>query len=465
MRTSQVDYHKKHQKKKTKKHLKAKKQNKSRGNELIVLMLKTIQHFFPDLFDRMQQVKECRKRSDYQLAELITAGIVMFLLKEGSRNAFNNDKQEEHFKANYQELFHVRLPHMDTVDAVMRKLEEEELINLKTSMIRSLLEKKTLHKYRFLDHWFQVAVDGTGVMSFSERHCPHCLTKTSKKGKTTYFHNVLEAKLICSNGFSLSLANEWIENPDGDFTKQDCEMKAFVRLAEQLKTLYPRLPIVILADGLYPNITFFTVCRSNTWSYIVTFKDGNLPTIWEEVFHLKQITFNNEATRLHIKQGKRVHEEYCWINDIDYRDHPLHWIECIETVTSKKDAIQKTTRFVHVTDIKILESNACFISHAGRLRSKIENEGFNTQKNLGYNLQHKYSRVSFLASKNYYQCLQIAHIINQLLELSIACKKLMVGKMTLKHLWKSMIGFLTYHVVNAIEIKMLSQLRTQFRYE
>lgn len=41
----------------------------------------------------------------------------------------------------------------------------------------------------------------------------------------------------------------------------------------------------------------------------------------------------------------------------------------------------------------------------GRLRWKIENEGFNIQKNLGYELEHKYSRVSFVALKNYYQIL------------------------------------------------------------
>lgn len=49
------------------------------------------------------------------------------------------------------------------------------------------------------------------------------------------------------------------------------------------------------------------------------------------------------------------------------------------------------------------------------MRWKIENEGFNEQKNNGYELEHKYSEVSLRAAKNYYQCLQIACIINQLL--------------------------------------------------
>jgi hypothetical protein len=54
------------------------------------------------------------------------------------------------------------------------------------------------------------------------------------------------------------------------------------------------------------------------------------------------------------------------------------------------------------------------LAKTGRLCWKIENEGFNTQKNLGYNLEHRYSRTDFNAVKNYYQCMQLAHLIEQL---------------------------------------------------
>ena len=55
----------------------------------------------------------------------------MYLFKEGSRNAFNNERDEEQFKMNYEKLFKVRLPHMDTVDKVMRQLKVCKLDNLK----------------------------------------------------------------------------------------------------------------------------------------------------------------------------------------------------------------------------------------------------------------------------------------------------------------------------------------------
>jgi hypothetical protein len=42
----------------------------------------------------MREIYNSRKKSDYQLAELIMAGIARFIFKEGSRNAFNNDRFE-----------------------------------------------------------------------------------------------------------------------------------------------------------------------------------------------------------------------------------------------------------------------------------------------------------------------------------------------------------------------------------
>ncbi|KJU84372.1 hypothetical protein MBAV_003433 [Candidatus Magnetobacterium bavaricum] len=44
------------------------------------------------------------------------------------------------------------------------------------------------------------------------------------------------------------------------------------------------------------------------------------------------------------------------------------------------------------------------------------------------------------ALKNYYQCMQIAHMINQLFELGSLLKPLLRQKFTIKHIWKNMLG-------------------------
>ena len=53
----------------------------------------------------------------------------------------------------------------------------------------------------------------------------------------------------------IPLLSEFLEYEHGDMenNKQDCEQRAFKRLAERLKTYFPRLPLLLLLDGLYAN--------------------------------------------------------------------------------------------------------------------------------------------------------------------------------------------------------------------
>jgi hypothetical protein len=50
----------------------------------------------------------------------------------------------------------------------------------------------------------------------------------------------------------------------------------------------------------------------------------------------------------------------------------------------------KETVFSWVTNIRITQANAFALMKGARARWKIENETFNTLKNLGYNLEHNY---------------------------------------------------------------------------
>ncbi len=52
-------------------------------------------------------------------------------------------------------------------------------------------------------------------------------------------------------------------------------------------------------------------------------------------------------------------------------------------------------------------------TRGGRARWREENEGFNTQKNSGLNLEHAYSHTCWAS---YYFLLQIAHLLLQLVE-------------------------------------------------
>lgn len=438
---------------------KVRNRQKALRRNIVFRLYKTIVHYFPDLFEKMREIEDYRPKSAYELVELIMAAMAMFLFKKGSRNAFNNERSEAKFKKNFQKIFKVRLPHMDTVDKVMRQLDEEQLEKLKTELVSTLIEKKVFYKYRFLGKYYRVVVDGSHVMNVNEGHCDHCLYRTSKNGKVTYFHNVLEAKLVCENGFCISLATEWIENPDGEFDKQDCEQKAFSRLAEKLNRDYPRLPICIIADALYPNQTFFQICDQYRWAWIVTLKDGNLPSVWEEVLCLQKITDDNKRTRVIHQQGKQIYHTCTWINEIDYYGFKLNWFECVEQVG------HSSIRFVYISSVVIDYHIVLEMTESGRMRWKIENEGFNIQKNHGYGLEHKYSRTCMRATKNYYQCMQIAHMINQLFELSSLFQPLLTAKETVKHLWDVMLGEMRHNRLNIHVLEILLNQKSQLRYE
>ncbi len=392
----------------------------------------------------MKEIEDCRKKeSKYAVAELLTACLAMFLFKAESRNGLNNLREDLRFKKNYNRLFKMRLPHMDTVDRVIRLLKTEQLECLKQKMVKVLIRGKVFHKQRYRNQWYCVAIDATGVTSYQDQHCDQCLHKTSKKGCTTWFHNVLEARLVTPNGFSISLLSEWIENPsDKNYDKQDCERKAFTRLASRLKQDFPRLPILILADGLYPYEGFFSICKENNWHYIVTFKEGNLPSLWEEARELQHYQKENHS-REYITWPDGNTEERCyhWITGMNYRGYNLNWLECKESITKNKteEGYEETQcTFTHITDLAINADSSVLTSRTGRLRWKIENEGFNTLKNGGYEMEHKYSRVNYQASKNYYQLMQIAYLINQLMVLSTQFREAFLESKnhpTLKSLW------------------------------
>jgi hypothetical protein len=254
---------------------------------------------------------------------------------------------------------------------------------------------------------------------------------------------VLEAKLVTSSGLAISLASEFIENiPGRDFKKQDCEQKAFARVAAKIKKYFPRLPICILADGLYPNKTVFNICRKNNWKFIINLKDGNLKTFHREVELLKATQKEREVVKADTTSRTKL--QYKYLNSINYEGYDYAWVSCIETKTRLSDKQEEVQRFVYITNIEQTTKIVTCTADGGRLRWLIENEGFNVQKNQGYHLEHKFSRVSYTAMQNYYQLLQIAHMINQFVEKYTEVADLMRehSKQTITALWKDLNTFM-----------------------
>jgi len=341
-------------------------------------------------------------------------GLLVFLLKLGSRRRIGFELNTAEALANLNRLSGTRqgtLAHHDTLNHFLGHVPAREPeTKLRRNMVQRLIRMKALDHGRLFGHVL-VVLDGTGMLVFRKPHCEHCLRQTAD-GKTIYYHPVLEAKLVTPDGIAVSVGSEFIENTDPHATRQDCESKAFGRLAQKLKRDFPQLRICLLLDSLYANGTVLEICRQNRWKYIITFKEGSLPAVWQEYQTLLGLCPENRTTARTADGGR---QEFAWVRDLSYRDdqrreQTFHAFQC------RQENADGRQFFAWITNFTVRAENvAALANRGGRLRWKIENEGFNIQKNGGFGLEHAYSHGN-RQIKNLYILMQVAHLLLQLLE-------------------------------------------------
>jgi hypothetical protein len=374
--------------------------------------------FFPQWFQAVDDPRDAKKIT-FSLPALAFTAILMFVCRLRSRRQVGFWLRTAEGAAKLAVLFGApRVPHGDTINQVCQRVAADQVQEVVTGFTETLIRDKALYPYRLFDQYYVVAIDGVETLTFDHRHCDQCLTRT-RNGHTTYYHPVLEAKIVTPNGFACSLLTEFIENPAPHPTKQDCELKAFYRLAARLKKRLPRLPLLLALDGLFASGPTFGICRQNNWRFMITLKDGDLPSVHEEFKSLIRLQPENRLI-WHTGPDGRTSQVFRWVEDIAYRDtaghdHRLNVLECRETkINSAGEA--NTTTYKWVTDCAITPKNVAGLANqGGRIRWKIENEGFNCQKNGGYELEHAYSENEN-AAKVFYFLMQIAHLLAQLME-------------------------------------------------
>ena len=311
------------------------------------------------------------------------------------------------------------LPVHDTLDHFLGHVALSGWQKLRRQMVQRLVRMKALDAARLLGQPV-LLLDATGLICFRKRHCPHCLVQ--RHGNVTlYLHHVLEAKLLGPGGVVVSLGSEFIDNADAaasagrsaEEVKQDCELKAMQRLLPRIKQEYPQLRFVLSVDNLYACGTTFALVEQLDWSCVVTFKEGRTPALWREYEALRAQCPQQLVRR---QWDKRV-QEFRWVNQLVHEDSEgrcwkLDALECRETNTDGTEQ----QYFAWLTTLPVGRKTVAEIAEkGGRARWKVENEGFNRQKNSGLNLEHVYSSDPE-KWKSYYLLLQIAFILVQLLE-------------------------------------------------
>ena len=446
-----------------------------RGKIALWQIKKVLHCHFPDLQSRMTVLADPRKGVQYSIEELVMGAMVLFLLRSTSRHDFNHKVKDGNFVQSYYRMFRLHLPGMDAVNDLFEKMDTRELEELRCLLTGSLIEKRVFHRLRFFGRYFCVAIDGTGVYHWGDSPpkdiLPYALKREYSSGKVVYSSQVLEATLVCNNGLVIPLISEWIANDGLEYDKQDCELKAFKRLSTRLKKCFPRLNLCILADGLYTNISMMSVCQGYDWKFITVFKDGNLPSVWQEVESLLPLSGGARKCQTQVFDSTHmITSNYQWIKDIDYQKHSIHWVECVQDSEHRKTGEKSTNRFVFLTNLVVDEKKIASIIQAGRARWCIEDH-FNTQKNRGGALHHKFNRNHFKAVKNWHNIRQLGCVICEFVKYTSEMKQVMKDnpKMTWIEIWKNLNAFLTMCVEEVKEVVALfehwSKPRRQVRLE
>jgi hypothetical protein len=370
-----------------------------------------------DIFSGVSDEREAGKIA-YPLRVLLFTGVLLFVCQLGARRQINHKlRGNAAVGKKYQALFGVdEVPHGDTLNYAFQRLKVDQVQEVVCTLTERLLDREELHRWRLFGLYALIAIDGTGVLTYHERHCEFCLTRKLNNGEICYYHPVLEAKWVTANGYAFSLMTEFIENSDPHATKQDCELKAFYRLAERLKKRFPRRDFCLLLDGLFAGGPTLTLCEKKEWKYLIVLTDEDLPTVNQEFEALLKLPPENRR-EIELDDGRQ--QTYRWMDGIEYTDsdqkaHSLNVLECVERSCDAQDRpISK--KFKWVTNFTLVSGNGPILANqAGRLRWKIENEGFNLQKKGGFALEHAFSQHE-TAHKIFYLLLQLALIIFQLM--------------------------------------------------
>lgn len=386
-----------------------------RESNPIVECNKIQKKFYPGLLAKFDQVKDPRHSSYTQyscreiLGTLYYKGIAGISSMQGMTRAFTNETVTENLYRFMESEVKDYVPHGVTINECLERVEPAELEEIQKDLAYQMIRRKTFDDAKVLGKWL-VLVDGTELDEGFRQKNDYYLSRTYNRGEeneiTKYHRSVLEAKLYFGNHLVCSIATEFIENTEEynqkkrteESIKQDCESKAFERLAEKLKKRFPRLPIIIVADGLYANTKVIKICKGCGWDYLIRYKEGCAPSI-EECY---QTTPEKNTV------GKA---EY--INGIIFRDEDVNVLKYSEK--RMKRGVETVTGFTWITSIGITKRNAEKLVRAGRNRWKIENQGFNRQKRWQGNIEHACS-FQEKAQKNHYLMEQISDFIKQLYE-------------------------------------------------
>jgi hypothetical protein len=406
--------------------------------EAVSGLILIMRQMLPILLGRLGKIPDPRnpKKLKHQLTVLMVYGILVFVFQYGSRRAANGEITRPMFEHNLRVLFPQleSLPHSDTLFRLLCRIDVGAIEQAHIALVNHLIRNKKFTRY-LINNCYPLGIDGTQKIAFSDLWDEHLLQRrigpkvdpdSDEAQRYQYYVYVLEASLCFRNGMVIPLMSEFLEyeTGDGEQRKQDCESKAFHRLAARIKEAFPRLPFMLLLDGLYPNGPIMERCRSYRWDFMIVLKDGSLPSVWEEYYSLMH---EQQENRMQQNWGER-RQHFQWVNAIRYEYGPnakksidIHVVVCREQWevldSDTAEIVTVENEHVWISSRPLSRLNVHTRCNLGaRYRWGIEG-AFLVEKHQGYAYEHAFAK-QWNAMKGYHYLMRLAHLLNTLARFS-----------------------------------------------
>jgi hypothetical protein len=384
-------------------------------------------------FSRIPDHHDFKRSPSISLKDHLMSGLAIFGLKCPSLLDYDRKRSEIATAQNLRDLYYIDTPPSDTyLRERLDQVDPNHLRSAFTSVFALFQRGKALEEFVFLDGHVIISGDGTGHFSSNNVSCPHCCKKELQNGTVTYYHQMFGACIVHPDKKNvIPLCPEVILNQDGS-SKNDCERNACKRFLENFRREHPHLKAILVEDGLSSTGPHIRMLEEYALRYILGAKPGDHQYLFE------QLDTSENTEDYEIKTDDGYYHQFRFLNNaslnksnLDLRVNVLEY-----RVTDPKG---KEINFSWVTNIKLSTSNVLKIAEGGRARWKIENETFNTLKNLGYNFEHNYGHGKKHLSTIFCMLMMLAFLIDQVQEICCTlfqrCKK-RAG--TYRNLWEEM---------------------------
>jgi hypothetical protein len=380
----------------------------------------------PAILVKLNRIKDYRRLGSirHKMTTLMAYGILLFVYQIGSRRQANKELPRDIFFENLNAMFPEleTMPHADTLARLLERIDVSEIQECMIELVKDLIRKKKFQNH-LVNKGFLIAVDGTQKFYRDYKWDDRCLERNIGKDQEIqqFYVYALDSVIVLSNGTTIPFVTIFLKNEDyikGE-TKQDCERKAFERMAKKLREIFRGTPITLVLDGLYACGPVISICRKNAWDFMIVLKEDGMSELWNEALGLMTIDTDN---RMKVQWGEREHN-YFWANNIEYdygenktKTVIVNVVICYEIwqeehKRSTGEIKINETRYAWISSKSLTEKNVFSrCTKIARYRWKIENNIL-IEKHQGYEFEHCYS-YNWNAMEGFHYLMKLGHLMN-----------------------------------------------------